>query len=149
MQNETISGVELRHVPLLLCPFYAHHGDARPLKNDGLLRFNDDHEEYEHTDDGEHVAREIRAAHGMTWDPTIDGGGRWVVQGHGLHCGDALEILLSNGTWLHVRFEVTHSHDPRAKNGRVPVFYMALAGGGAFVCKLSVDTDRAVFRIPT
>lgn len=142
-----LSAVKPAQIPLLLVPHYASRHDARELERAGLIQYDDQKEEYGHTDEGQAVAKNVREAYGMTWDGQISGGGRWVVAGRELHCGNALEIMLADGSWKSVRFEVEFSGKAKAQatNGRLPVLYIGLAGGGSLICHFDVDT---LFRWP-
>jgi hypothetical protein len=146
--DETIEGVALRDVAILLYPTYVENSVARPLVRRELLAYDDDTEEHRRTPRGDQLLDAIRAGHGLNF---VDdgGGGRWHLNGRGLHCGDALEILLVGGTWLPVRFEVTFGDGFKACNGRLPRFYVSTAGGSSL--KASVDQEQweaPIFRWP-
>lgn len=146
--DETIEGVSLRDVSTLLYPTYVARSVARPLVQRELLAYDEDTEVHRRTSRAEDVLRSIRSTHGLHF---VDdsGGGRWHLNGRGLHCGNALEILLDNGTWLPVRFEVTFGDGDQACNGRLPRFYVSTAGGSSL--KASVDHEQwkaPIFRWP-
>lgn len=132
--------------PKLLFPYYLDRAAARPLERAGLLWWDAAQEYWQLTAAGERAAQRIRSEHAMTWDPEIPGGGRWVVEGRELHCGDLLEIMLADGTWRSVRFEVKWDGKPDVCGGRVPVLHIGLAGGSDLVC--GFDVAHGVFRWP-
>ncbi len=140
--------VKPTQVPLLLTPFYASRRDARELERTGLIRYDEDKEEYEHTSEGEAVVESLREKHRMTWEGGAPGGGRWVVAGRQLHCGESLEIMLDDGRWRSVRFEVQYSGTAEAQTtgGRLPVICIGLAGGESLTCRFNAKTT--LFRLP-
>lgn len=140
--------VRPNQIPLLLNPYYASRHDARELERAGLIRYDEGKEEYRHTDEGEAVTENIRAEHRMTWDGQLHGGGRWVVAGQELHCGHGLEVMLADGSWKSVRFEIEFSGTAHAQatNGRIPVLYIGVAGGGSLICHF--ESETTLFRWP-
>lgn len=132
-------------IPQLLSPWYLTRREGETLAALGLIVFGQ--EAYIHTDKGTRLVEQLRAKYGMRWDATVPGGGRWVVDGHELHAGDALQIMTAEGNWLDVRFEVVFRPGAEAaqRGGRVPVFYFPVAGS-----QLRCETDwaNAIFRCP-
>ncbi|KKL28601.1 hypothetical protein LCGC14_2373510 [marine sediment metagenome] len=141
--------MKTKDIPALLDPWYLQHSEARDLRDAGLLVYNEGQEQYEHTAEGAAMADNIRALHRMTWDGTILGGGRWVVGTRELHCGDLLQVMLADGTWRYVRFEVEFSGDAAAQatGGRIPALHLAVAGTSSLVCRLPPD-QHPLFRWP-
>lgn len=143
MEQISIDTLEPCHLATFLFPDYASDREARPLISEGLVVLDPDCEEYRHTPEGARQHAILRNRHAMGWRSDIPGGGRWVVQGHQLHCGDPLEVLRPDGTWLPVRFEVEKCD---ANCGRKPVLFLSLGGGGALRCNFEIET--ACFRLP-
>lgn len=131
--NEPILDVDLVDVPALLFPNYLRRFNRVIERLAGLIAYDDNREEYRHTREGELLVAEIRKLHGLTF---IDdsGGGRWHVEGYGLHAGDGVDILLVGGEWMPTRFEVIFRKHPNAMNGRLPRFHIATAGGSSLAC---------------
>jgi hypothetical protein len=68
--------------------------------------------------------------------------GYWTLLGEDIHCGTPLQILTANGTWLHGRYEITHTpHGPR------PVLYFHLGGLNQPDAPLTIPT-HALLRHP-
>jgi hypothetical protein len=141
--DETIEGLALRDVSLLFSPQYLEDSAARSLVRRELLVYDEDHEDYRRTTRGDDLVASIREAHGLTF---VDdsGGGRWHLDGIELHCGTGIQMLLSDGTWLPVRFEVTFGDGSEACNGRLPRFYVSTAGG----CALKGIVDQEQWKWP-
>lgn len=148
-QDTTICGVDLVDVPALLDVEYHTERHRSRLTERELARWDDRLERFLLTERGAQLADEIRTLHGLTFVDDV-GGGRWHLQGRGLHCGDALEILLATGHWLRVRFEVGHTAEEHlgVRNGRLPLFYIAAAGGLSVVGHVDVEWNRLVCRWP-
>ncbi len=139
---EQLAGVavDLVDVSALLFPHYLRKLDPVVRRLVGLIEHDDDREEFKHTAHGLDVVEEIRGLYGLEF---IDdsGGGRWHVErsrarklDDGLHAGDAVDVLLGDGRWQPARFEVIFRDHPQARNGRLPRFHIATAGGSSFAC---------------
>lgn len=137
-------------IPTLLDPFYAPRRDPKTkrLEQQALIAYDEHEEEYRRTSAGESLANNLLQAYQMTWDGHAPGGGRWCVQGRHLHCGDVIEVMLGDGTWQKVRFEVAFTSEANAQRtgGRLPKLYVAIAGGGSLVCDF--ELERTLFRWP-
>lgn len=146
--TQLIHGLSLRDVSLVLSPDYLDHPTARPMVRRELLAYDQDHEVYRCTPRGDDLVKEIRVSHGLHF---VDGsgGGRWCLDGIELHCGNAIQVLLPDGIWLPVRFEIVHSDHVEARNGRLPRFYISTAGGPSLAARVDhEDWKRPIFRWP-
>lgn len=135
---ETIIGLELPDVVRLLDPCYRDRSQLRLLVRRELVSYDEDKECWHRTPGGDDLAAAIRTTHAMRFvqDP---GGGRWHVPCRGsdrireLHAGDGCEVLLGDGSWHPLRFEVVFREHENACNGRLPRFYLAVAGSSSAV----------------
>lgn len=69
----------------------------------------------------------------------------------GVHCGEALEVQLANGTWLPGRYEIAHLEiDGRyVKRAILCVSFTAAVGSGGSELESSITlSDRHVVRRP-
>ncbi len=146
-QTDTkLGGLDLVDAVRLLDPHYVSGRELGPLLERELVLWNPRQERYDRTRRGDHLAETIRDRHGMRWvdDP---GGGRWHVEGYGLHAGDGIEILMANATWMPVRFEVAWTNDGiEVRNGRLPIFYKQVAGGSTLQLRAAWPT--LIVRLP-
>lgn len=68
-------------------------------------------------------------------------GWRHLVDGVPIHCGEALDLLLPDGAWLHGRYEMDKIED-----GLPVALFYTRAYRGDLIARI---TDRMVVRIPT
>lgn len=141
MRNQPICEIQSRDVAVLMWPSDYPRRAGKRLEEDGLIVWVSDHEEYERTKAGEVKVDEILTRHGMGRRHFADGT-RYFVEGTFLHCGDLLEILLRDGSWLQVRFEIAYT-DGR----RQPVFYLATASGPSLLCRFEGALESGLFRL--
>ncbi len=147
MNQISMDALEQRDLATFLFPTYADDREARALVAKDLLVLDPRAEEYVYTAEGERQHAIFRMRHAMTWLGSLPGGGRWIVQGRELHCGDALEVVRDDGTWMRVRFEVKFGEDRSdGRGGRIPLLFISLGGGSSLRCEFEIES--ASFRLP-
>jgi hypothetical protein len=58
--------------------------------------------------------------------------GRWFLAGENVHCGDALEVLMEDDSWLPVRFELAWAKQHHTeKEEHRPVLHLAVKAQGS------------------
>jgi len=139
--TDEICGIRTTDIAVLAWPSDHGRRAGKRLEELGLLVWDAGLAAWRQTPRGQTKLYEILTTHGLRQQYTEDGL-MWVVEGRSLHCGDMLETLLADGTWLGLRFELAYR-----RGARRPVFYLTTAAGPPFLCELEGALESAIFRV--
>lgn len=129
-------GLTLDQVPDAMEPwniFPRYKG--KDLESAGFIQWDEGAEHWKHTEQGAERLEAWHEQHRITLG-TDHGGPRWFLGGKPISCGNGIEVLRPDATWLPVRFEVAWGEKDAAlydAGGRSPRLYIEMAGGPALV----------------